>query len=109
MNTKIKPVRQGDVLIVPVDTIPETMVRTKLPVVTVALGEVTGHSHTIQGNVVGWSTREEDPLVEFFEVVDDTALLVHQEHEAITLSKGTYRKYIQVQYFEGMGVRNVHD
>ena len=91
---KQKPYRQGDVLILPVDSIPEGLKTTKR--VTLALGEVTGHHHTIHNGAIGYAD-EEDQLAEYFEVFEN-ALLTHQEHDAITFSPGKYRNVIQVQY-----------
>ena len=45
MNNKKNIFRQGDVLLVPVKEIPSGLVQTKK--VTLALGEVTGHHHTV--------------------------------------------------------------
>jgi hypothetical protein len=91
---KQKPCRQGDVLVLPIDSFPEGLVRTKK--VTLALGEVTGHHHTIHNGAIGYAD-EEDQLAEYFEVFEN-AELTHQEHDAITFRPGKYRNVIQVQY-----------
>lgn len=91
---KQKPCRQGDVLILPVDSIPEELKPTKK--VTLALGEVTGHHHSILNGAVGYAD-DEDQLAEYFEVFEN-ADLTHQEHDTITFSPGKYRNVIQVQY-----------
>jgi hypothetical protein len=87
--------RQGDVLILPVGSIPSNLVKTKK--VTLALGEVTGHHHTINEGAVGFADEEES-LVSFFSVTDEVALLHHQEHDTIEIPKGTYKKVIQSDY-----------
>lgn len=97
--------RQGDVLIVSVDQIPSGLKQTKR--VTLALGEVTGHHHTISHGAVGFAD-DEDGLAEYFNVTDDSANLTHQEHDTITIPRGTYRKVIQVEYTPGALV-NVRD
>ena len=96
-TNKVKPMRQGDVLILPVKKIPSNLVRTKQ--VTLALGEATGHHHTIYSGAVGYATPETE-LSEYFEVTDATADLTHQEHTTITIPKGKYRKVIQSEYIE---------
>jgi len=93
---KNKIYRQGDVLIMPVKKIPANLVRTKK--VTLALGEVTGHHHSITtGDAVGFADQE-NSLADFFEITANSAELTHQEHDTISLPKGKYRKIIQVEY-----------
>jgi len=96
-TNKQKPMRQGDVLILPVKKIPSNLVRTKQ--VTLALGEATGHHHTIYGGAVGYANTETE-LSEYFEVTDATADLTHQEHTRISIPNGKYRKVIQSEYIE---------
>lgn len=96
MKTNMKkPYRQGDVLIMPVKNIPNELKVTKR--VTLALGEATGHHHSISNGAVGFADHE-DNLADYFEVTSQSADLTHQEHGTITLPKGKYRKVIQVQY-----------
>lgn len=105
-NNKSKMVyRQGDVLILPVSKIPSDLKRTKR--VTLALGEVTGHHHSISHGAVGYAD-DENGLAEYVEVNGDSANLTHQEHDTITLPKGKYRKIIQVEYTPE-AIRNVAD
>ena len=87
--------RQGDVLIIPVSKIPSDMKRTKR--ITLALGEVTGHHHSISYGAIGYAD-DENSLAEYVEVDSDSADLTHQEHDTISLPKGKYRKIIQVEY-----------
>ena len=97
--------RQGDVLIIPVSKIPSDMKRTKR--VTLALGEVTGHHHSIAYGAIGYAD-DENSLAEYVEVDSDSADLTHQEHDTISLPKGKYRKIIQVEYTPE-AIRNVAD
>ena len=97
--------RQGDVMAVRVDILPKNAKRVKCNgVVTLALGEVTGHSHTVT-----------HPDVEEFEmggmrffVIPEPCELRHQEHDAITLPPGTYRVVRQREYTPE-AIRNVAD
>lgn len=92
---KYKPMRQGDVLIIQVNKIPEGLKQTKK--VTLALGEATGHHHTIYDGAVGYASSI-DSLAEYFEVTGESADLTHQEHGAIPVPKGKWRSVIQTEY-----------
>lgn len=97
--------RQGDVLIVPVSEIPTGLVKTKK--VTLALGEVTGHHHTIFDGAVGYASTD-TALAEYFEVKGTKAELTHQEHSTIEIPSGTYRNVRQTEYSPSQ-LRNVAD
>ena len=86
--------RQGDVLLIPIKNIPANLKKTKQP--TLAFGEVTGHHHSMDGNVVCWATEETD-VAEFIDV-KETSVLTHQEHAPITVNPGKYRSVIQSEY-----------
>lgn len=92
--------RQGDVLLVPVAEIPAEA----KPVaaidgrVILALGEATGHSHSIASGAVLF--RPDDMpsgIGGYLEVGADGALLTHQEHSTIALPSGLYRQAVQVE------------
>lgn len=74
--------RQGDVPIFSVERMPEgtTIQADEL---TVALGEVTGHHHTLYGPL---NTMQKDG-VHFAELHQNTPLR-HQEHKEIVIPKG---------------------
>lgn len=97
--------RQGDVLLIPVNEIPNNLVKTKK--VTLALGEVTGHHHTIFDGAVGFAD-DEQALAQFIEVTGKGADLTHQEHETISIPAGKYRSVIQSEYTPE-AIRNVAD
>ena len=93
---KNKSYRQGDVLLIPVNSIPENLKQTKK--VTLALGEVTGHHHSIfNDGVVGFADDEES-LAEYIQVKNGPAELIHQEHDVIEIPEGKYRSVIQSEY-----------
>jgi hypothetical protein len=85
--------RHGDVLINSIPKIPAGA--TRLPHTTLAHGEITGHSHTIN----------EPENVELFEL-DGTLYLrvikpssvVHQEHAPILLQPGVFKVWRQREY-----------
>ena len=84
-------------------------------VATLALGEATGHHHSIDVmddenkdvevirhfNNWGWNNRNRQGLgnvPEYFQVNGSEATIKHQEHEAITLPEGIYRVRIVKEY-----------
>jgi hypothetical protein len=89
----MKPhLRQGDILFIKVDKLPEK--RTPKADRVVALGEVTGHSH----RVVGGNLFESD-FGMFVESDGDTEI-VHDEHGPITLPEGIFQVRRQVEFTE---------
>lgn len=98
--------RQGDVLLVPVASLPEGLHKTKT--VTAAFGEVTGHHHTIFEGAVGFATDKVSETCKFIQVVEDVATLKHQEHDPINLPQGNYEVFIQTEYTPE-AIRNVAD
>jgi len=93
--------RQGDLLIQKIEAIPEgtTQVITGI----VLEGEATGHHHRLQGG----SVLAKDGLM--FLDVSDKALLVHEEHKPIALTKGKYAVIRQREYMSKDMVRVVVD
>lgn len=85
--------RHGDVLVQSVSALPEAHSR---PGVTLARGEVTGHSHrfsdaaAVQLYTAGMET--------YVQVLADSADLIHEEHATITLPRGVYRVWMQREY-----------
>ena len=96
INLNTQHGRQWDVLVVPVKEIPSNMVKTKR--CTLALGEATGHHHTINTGATGYATSA-DGLATYFEVTNPLgADLTHQEHSTIQFPEGKYRAVIQSEY-----------
>jgi hypothetical protein len=90
MNLKL---RQGDVLIIPSDT---AATGTKLPHLTLAEGEVTGHRHRISNGDA--ELFERDGVLLYLKVLSPTALLIHEEHAQITIPQGNWEIRIQREY-----------
>ena len=96
-------VRQGDVLLVPVEELPARRLERVVegPRIVLAEGEATGHAHVVLGkarlvhstNAPSWS----DPGLTHL-VVEEPASLVHDEHEAIGLAPGVYQVRRQREY-----------
>lgn len=98
--------RQGDVLLIPVDVVPDGAVQ-EAPDgerVVLAYGEVTGHAHAIDVALAKtFHTGEQRYLL-----VADGAVLRHEEHSPLTLQPGAYRVQLQREY-EPAGFRRVVD
>jgi len=93
--------RHGDVLITEVNGVGGK----KLNHLTLAEGEVTGHSHRIKD---GKAELYEHGGTMFLRVKSKDAVLTHEEHKEITLPKGDYKINIQREY-EPAGWRYVAD
>ena len=86
--------RHGDVLIAPIEQIPADA--TPKHGAVVALGEITGHSHRFADprSVALW---ERNGML-FVNVTAETATIIHEEHQPITLPQGVYRVWMQREY-----------
>ncbi|MDJ0718215.1 MAG: hypothetical protein QNJ54_28975 [Prochloraceae cyanobacterium] len=95
------PIRQGDVIITPSEQIEGQ----KLSHLTLAEGEVTGHSHRISE---GQAELYEKEGTLYLKVLSDTATLIHEEHNKIDIPQGNWMVRIQREY-EPQGWRYVAD
>jgi hypothetical protein len=86
--------RHGDVLIAQVLAIPSGA--RSLPHCILAEGELTGHSHRLEG--AGVAELYELGEDRYLRIVAESASVVHQEHRAITLPRGIYRVWRQREY-----------
>jgi hypothetical protein len=101
-------IRQGDVLLVPVDGIPTdgtVRVERLADRHLLAEGEATGHAHVVEGpdlRMSEWSRprRWWRPEQRVFLVVDSAvgATLVHEEHLPLAVPQGTYEVRRQREY-----------
>ncbi|MFX0123352.1 MAG: hypothetical protein ACFFAE_06905 [Candidatus Hodarchaeota archaeon] len=88
-------VRQGDLLLKKVETLPK---RAKIVKGNVVLeGEATGHAHRIMNGEIFrfWSQTSGDQL---FVKADKGTALVHEEHTSIDLAPGVYEVVRQREY-----------
>ena len=92
-----KVIRQGDVLLVKVASLPKvTAAKLESGDIILAHGEVTGHAHRIvapKKKALLW-----DAGAERFLQVMETVCLSHEEHKAATIEPGIYRVAIQTEY-----------
>jgi len=99
--------RQGDVLIVPVKSIPTGAkpVPRENGRVILAHGEATGHAHAILDRNVDMVEKD---MRRFLEIVGGGASVVHEEHATIKLDAGLYEVIRQREY-SPEAIRNVAD
>ena len=102
-----KQIRQGDVFLERIDTIPKSA--TPVPLengrLILAHGEATGHAHVIQAKRAKLTTTATG---ERFLRMPVAGELVHDEHDAIAVPKGNYRIVRQREYSPSE-IRNVAD
>lgn len=96
--------RHGDVLVSPVEAIPECA--KKRPHLVLAEGELTGHSHRIAEPGSAELLQHDDHI--YLRVLAASATLIHQEHGPITLPAGNYRVWRQREY-SPQAIRVVRD
>jgi hypothetical protein len=109
MKSIAKQYRQGDVLVTPA-RIPAGAVRQCQGVITLAEGEVTGHSHTITATAEKVEHYIHDATGEpiLYLRVKEPVVLSHQEHAPATLEPGDYIVRRQVEEWMDE-VRQVED
>jgi len=88
--------RQGDVLIIPVNEIPEEVeaVKRENGRLILAEGEATGHAHAIASQ----HARMYAAGIGMFLVLKKAAELLHEEHGKIDLPPGNYQVIRQREY-----------
>lgn len=97
----MQAIRQGDVILLPVQQVEGQ----KIPHLTLAEGEVTGHKHRI---TEGKAELSENDSTLYLRVISESALLAHEEHKAISIPQGDWIVKIQREY-EPEGWRYVAD
>lgn len=100
----MKPIRQGDVILMPMQQA-VAMGDKRLPHLTLAEGEVTGHRHRISD---GKAELYEKDGVLYLKVLSESATLTHEEHKPIQIPQGNWMIRIQREY-EPEGWRYVAD
>ena len=90
--------RQGDVFIETHQGIPDEARKSPLPHGVLVHGELTGHSHRLEDLENATLYAGSNPGEVFLEVIGPTARIIHEEHNVIELSPGTYRVWRQREY-----------
>ena len=104
-NGKLWHVRQGDVLIIKTNGIKEGAPK-PVESITCALGEKTGHHHTLMGG--GLAVLEDDGKIASEFSIEQDQEITHQEHGAIPIPAGSFRSVIQTE-FSGNELKRVAD
>ena len=86
-----KFIRHGDLILKRIDTIPKEAKQTDN--MTLALGEATGHHHTLQGNCQVYQQGETKYVSS-----EGKAVLTHPEHNTVTIEKGNWKMDIEQEY-----------
>jgi hypothetical protein len=92
--------RQGDVLIIPVEAIPEKLdpIDRENGRVVLAHGEVTGHAHAIKSEGAALF-RDPKLMAVFMRVSGDAPVaLEHEDHDTIMIPPGKYQVVRQREY-----------
>lgn len=95
--------RQGDLLVLKIDQIPEMDSRDIVPDGVLLRGEVTGHSHKL----VGGSVYKKGNNI--YLVLKEKGSLVHEEHGTIELEPGKYAVQRQREYVSKDEERKIYD
>ena len=96
-------VRQGDVALKEVSTIPKGLNKKNN---VLALGEKTGHSHRFETKQVQcFGELEKESYID----VKQTSELIHEDHANIQVPEGKYQVIIQREFDIVEGVRQVMD
>ena len=104
---QFKAYRHGDLMIIPVDSIPEGL--PKKNNTELLEGETSGHVHRLSGGTVYTTepTINNNFLLGYFTIEKPTPLS-HEEHETITLPACNY-KFIQQREYDPQENRRVID
>lgn len=102
--------RQGDVLIIPVASMPSGLekVAPEKGRVVLAHGEVTGHAHAIKDRRAALFRDPKLAAVFMHVAGDEPVALEHDEHSTIPIPPGDYRIVRQREYHPEE-IRNVAD
>jgi hypothetical protein len=95
MNT----IRQGDVLLIPVNALPEDLLEMAYEGRAVVMeGEATGHAHAFYDGGVKLYKAPKAARPSYLRVVETEAFLRHEEHETATIPPGIYQIPQQSEY-----------
>jgi hypothetical protein len=104
--------RQGDILLVPVERLPDEL--TEVPReggrIVLAEGEATGHLHAIDApEAIFLATDLADIEGRFLAVEEEEVKLEHPEHDTVTVAPGNYEVRRQREYSQAGGMEFVAD
>ena len=96
-----KTIHQGDVLLIPINKIPQDAKKLRMDIVQ--YGEVTGHSHKIEGCIVYGDENRATHIS-----VPISKPMTHEDHPSASVEAGVYEVKIQQEYFPD-GFRDIKD
>ena len=105
-------IRQGDLLLVPVDGLPNGADRVRSGRLVLAEGEATGHAHVVDDERASLHRRRDrwSPVELYLSVVgDDPVFLVHEEHDRLRVTPGVWEVRRQREYEPRGRSRRVSD
>src|ERR1019366_2809908 len=92
--------RQGDVLLVCIEKIPNTAKKANDCIL--AHGEATGHCHRIKTGARKFIEQITEQIQRsYVRITSESAYLVHEEHSALAIPGGDYEVIIQKEYLPG--------
>ena len=98
----MKTIRQGDVLLIPVNTMPEDLEEMEYKDRAVVMeGEATGHCHAFYDGGVKLYRAPKAARPSYLRVVETEAFLRHEEHETAKVPPGIYQIPQQSEYTPG--------
>lgn len=110
MKTK-QPLRQGDILLIPVGKLPKGL--SEIPrqhgKIVLAEGEATGHLHAIESPEALFLAKDLEEVEGRFLRVEAEVALEHPEHGTIQVAPGNYEVRRQRSYSEAGGIDLVAD
>ena len=105
------PLRQGDILLVPIDKVPANL--TEVPRedgnIVLAEGEATGHLHMIEAPEATFLASDLDEIEGRFLEIEAEVALTHPEHDTVNLAPGAYQVIRQRENTQAGGVSYVAD
>lgn len=105
------PRRQGDILLVPVESLPDGL--TEVPReegrIILAEGEATGHLHAIDSEEATFLATDLAEIEGRFLQVEEEVALEHPEHDTVMVPPGAYEVRRQRSYSEAGGIETVAD
>jgi len=103
--------RQGDILLVPVEKLPDglTEVPREKGRIILAEGEETGHLHAIASPEATFLAEDLNEIEGRFLKVEAEVALTHPEHDTVTLEPGVFEGRRQREYTEAGGISVVAD
>lgn len=106
-----QPLRQGDILLLPVEKLPDGL--TKIPRqhgrIVLAEGEATSHLHAIESPEALFLAEDLEQIEGRFLQVEAEVALEHPEHATIQVAPGNYIVRRQRSYSEAGGIDLVAD